>query len=240
MPSNVGKRKRAADTASASTTKKSKSPARPWRRRTFGALGGYGMARDNQVAVFNRKPVQVMTFKKTLYNAILLNGAGAYAGGTNYVTASPIPDWTYFKVLFSHYRIKRLKYVFTLSDYVAGDGKAFTNTRMPELFVRHNYDPNYPAPTGSTSMQELDNVVSFQMSPERNRFEYIVKPKQLAPTMVASGGATVGYRPITPQWTNIADDTVQHWGCLFFADFLDSSFRLVGDLEVELEFKSDR
>jgi len=240
MPKNVGSRKRAADTTSAYVAKKPKASARRWRRRPYGGFGGFGTARARQDAVFNRKPVQIVTFKKTLYNAVLLNGAGAYAAGTNYVTASPLPDWTYFKTLFSHYRIKRLKYVFTLSDYVAGDGKAFTNTRMPEIFLRYNYDPAYPAPTGVSSLQELDNIVSFQMSPERTRFEYIVNPKQLAPTMIAANGTTVGYRPITPGWTNVADDSVQHWGLLFYADFLDTSFRLMGDLEVELEFKSDR
>lgn len=240
MPSNVGSRKRTAAGKPAVNVPRTTTTRRRRYRGPYGALGGYGQARLNQVAVFNRKPVNVVRLKKTLYNGILQNGAGGGIGGTSYATANPVPDWTYMKTLFSHYRITRMKYVFTLTDYIAGDGKAFSNTRMPELFMRYNYDPNLAIPTTSLAMQELDNVVSVQFSPERTRFEYIVDPKQLAPTMTASGSATVGYRPIKPQWTNVADDTVQHWGLVYWVDYLDASFRLVADVEFEIELKSDK
>lgn len=239
MPKNVGSRKRAANAADTSAPKKPKASARRYRRRPYGALGGWGSARMDQAVVYNRKQPNSLMLKKTLFNASVFNGAGAYVGTTGYFTAANLPDWNYAKQLFSHYRFKRIKLVITLMDYVGGDGSAFSNTRMPEIFLKQNTDPAMAIPTGTASLQEYANVMSFQMTPERTRCEFIIEPKVLRPVAIVTDSANQGYEVSTPPWTMVADGDIQNWGYVFFADYLHTSFRILIDHEYDVEFKNE-
>lgn len=240
MPANVGSRKRSAN-ADSSAPKKPKATAyRMRRRRPLGAWGGYGPVRAEQAVAYNRKQNNVVSLRKTLFNAIVRNGANAADQFMNYQMATGMPDWTYCKQLFSQYRLRRVKYIFTLIDIVGGDGSAFSNTRMPEIFLRYNEDPVAAAPATQAAMQELANVVSFQFTPERTRIEYIIQPKVMRPNAILSDNANVGYTPTKAPWINVADDTVQHHGLLYYVDYLHSSFRIVVDHEYDMDFKVDQ
>lgn len=241
MPKNVGSRKRPADSSAKDSGYKRRKPTAPrrFRSRPLGAIGGYGPARMDQAVVYNRKRNNTMTLKKTLLNASFWNGLGTYVSTTGYFTAANLPDWNYAKALFSHYRFKRVKLIVTLVDAVAGDGKAFSNTRMPEIFLKTNYDPALPVPTLTSNFQEYSNVVSFQMTPERTRVEFIIEPKVLTPVAIVTDTTNQGYTTRTPPWTMVTDADIQNWGYMFFADILDSSFRIMIDHEYEVEFKND-
>lgn len=193
----------------------------------------------DQAVVYNRKRNNIMSLKKTLFNASYFVGAGTAIGATGYFTAANLPDWNYAKALFSHYRFKRVKLIITLVDLVAGDGAAFTNTRMPEIFIKSNYDPTLAVPTQVSNLQEFSNVVSFQMTPERTRVEFIIEPKVLVPVAVATDSANQGYSTRTPPWTMVVDGDIQNWGYVLLADLLHTSFRLMVDHEYEVEFKND-
>lgn len=242
MPTNVGSRKRAAKSAAEpGEAKKPKATAyRMPRRRPLGAWGGFGPVRAEQAVAFNRKPNNVVSLRKTLFNAIIRNGGGIYDSLVNYQIVSAMPDWTYCQQLFSQYRLRRVKYIFTLVDYVAGDGKAFTNTRLPEIFLRYNEDPAATAPTSLASIQDMSNLVSFQFTPERTRIEYIIEPKVMRPNAILSDNANVGYTPTKAPWINVSDDTVQHHGLIMFVDYLDTSFRITIDHEYDVDFKVDK
>lgn len=193
----------------------------------------------DQAVVYNRKRNTTMTLKKTLFNASYFVGAGTAVGATGYFTAANLPDWNYAKALFSHYRFKRVKLIITLVDLVAGDSKAFTNTRMPEIFIKSNYDPSLAVPTQASNLQEFSNLVSFQMTPERTRVEFVIQPKVLQPVAVVTDTANQGYTTRTPPWTLVTDADIQNWGYVFLADLLDTSFRIMVDHEYEVEFKHD-
>lgn len=238
MPTNVGSRKRAA-TALTSAPKKPKASARRYRRRPYGRLGGYGDARMDQAVVFNRGIPKPVTLKKTLFNASFWNGGNVGLGTTSYFTAANLPDWASAKILFSHYRMKRVKLVFTLLDAIGGDGSAFNNTRMPKIYLKTNYDPNLPVPTSSQALAESKNLVSFQMTPERTRFEFIVDTKVLRPVAVVTDSANQGYEVTNAPFTNVIDGDIQNWGFVFYLDYLATSFRLTLDHEYEVEFIND-
>lgn len=241
MPLNVGSRKRSGDTASSDAKRQKPSTlVRRWTPRPYGAVGGRGLARMDQSVVYGRKWDKSVMFKKTLFNATLFTGVGNYIGAVGTFRANDMPDWTMARALFSHYKIKRVKLVFTLIDNVPGDGKAFNNTRMPEIFLKQNTDPNFANPTSQVALQEYSNVVSFQMTPEKTRCEFIVNPKVLRPLAITPDNVNQGYSDSTPPWMKTIDETITHYGYVVFIDYLDSSFRMQVDHEYDIEFKNDQ
>lgn len=194
----------------------------------------------DQTVVYGRKWDKPVTFKKTLFNATLWTGVGSYIGAVGTFRANDMPDWNLAKALFSHYRIKRIKLIFTLIDNVPGDGKAFSNTRMPEIFLKQNTDPNFANPTSQVNLQEYSNVVSFQMTPEKTRCEFIVEPKVLRPLCITMDNLNQGYSDHRPPFMKVIDETITHYGYVCFIDYLDNSFRIQMDHEYEVEFKNDQ
>lgn len=241
MP-NVGFRKRKAPVRESTTLKKLRTmgAGKPRLARPYGAVGGTGAVRQDQFEIINRKWDNVITLKKTQLSATNQAGLGTYYSAVNYQNASVIPDWAYMKALFKQYKLIRVKYTFTILDTAAGDGKAFTNTRLPEIFCRYNYDPNLAAPVQPTTFQQMNNVVSFQMTPEKTRFEYVVKPKLSRPLMITPQSATVGYEEIAPRWIDSQFDTVPHYGVWWYVDYLDTSFSFIVDVEYDIQLKQDQ
>jgi len=244
MTTNVGSRKRSRTDESTSAAAKRQKPqaVRRFRRtlRPFGDLGGYGMARMDQAVVFGRKFDRPVTFKKTSLASILWTGAGSYIGNVGTFRANEIPDWANIKTLFSHYKFERIKLVFTLIDNVAGDSKAFNNTRMPKLFIRQNDDPSLTSPTTVAAFQDYSNVLSFQLTPERTRVEFIVDPKMLAPLAITPDNVNQGYTTVKPPYIKVIDDNVPVYGWHAWIDYLDSSFRVLVDIEYDIKVKSDQ
>lgn len=172
--------------------------------------------------------------------AILWTGVGSAVGNVGTFRANEMVDWANIKTLFSHYRMKRVKLVFTLVDNVAGDGKAFNNTRMPQFYLKQNDDPAFASPTNSLSFQEYSNVVSFQMTPEKTRCEFIIDPKVLAPLAVTPDNLNQGYQTIKPPLMKVVDDNIPHYGWVALIDYLDSSFRVIVDIEYTVEVRHDQ
>lgn len=241
MPLNVGSRKRSGDASTADAKRKKAMPVRRFRSsRPYPAIGGRGLARMDNAVVYGRKWDRAVSFKKTYFNSIVWTGVGSYIGAVQSFRANEIPDWANMKELFSHYRITRCKVVFTLIDNVAGDGKAFSNTRMPEIFLKENTDPNFAAPTSQVALQPYSNVVSFQMTPEKTRVEFIVNPKVLRPLAITPDNLNQGYQDVRPPFMKVIDDNIPHYGWICFIDALDSSFRMQVDIEYDVTLKNDQ
>lgn len=186
-----------------------------------------------QLHVYNKRPHQLFRTLKTVYSAVTITGANLSVGAVRNETVSTVADWSNIATLFNRYKLNKVKYTFTLIDTGATN---FTNTRMPEISLRYNYDSNLTSGGVAPSLiQQMNNINTFQMTPDRTRIEYTIHPHTIGPVYLSAVSSAYKLNP--KLYIDSTYNTVPHYGLLYYIDYLATGFTMQIDIEYDLSLK---
>jgi len=171
-------------------------------------------------------------FKKTTINAIVVNGTGVPYFTLGGAFASSMPDWTNIIALYNRYKMLKVTYTFNCQASAGGPISAID---MPRIWIRYNYDPVLAAAGVKDKLQECPNTKVFQFTPEKTTFRYSYYPRCIEPVVLS--GTSLGTKLAKQQYIDCNFGNVQHYGIMYWMDYLAAGCQISYDISWETAFK---
>lgn len=151
--------------------------------------------------------------------------------------AIPVDEYNALKALYTHYKIKKVVYTFTMNSE-GFTGIVANATVIPKLYIRYTYDSDSLAAT-LANFAEMQNVKVFQFGGEGNQARYTWYPRVLQ-TVYQSSGIVSSNSPARPRWFDIDYGGMQHYGCAFIMPFMPAGATLTLEQEITYCVKDQR
>jgi len=207
----------------------------------------------------NVNPGRPHKFCKTIFNTLIVAGAGAtLAGNTafnmdgsnaaNFASGYSLPDLASMQALFRSFRIKKVVLTWRFPQLETTD-----TAQLPELYHRYNYDPNVIITTGAgvTQFDGWENMKTHRFTNEAPLCEYVIYPKVMKPLYAYTGVATslgfgLGAGAGPQPWLDFSDNSatgvpsgagVPYYGYAYYISNLPSGTSLRLDTEFHFECK---
>lgn len=159
----------------------------------------------------NKLKRQVHLYKRTfkLDNIYANNTTSGPIASAYTISLASLPSATDFGNLYDQYKITGAKFKFTsmLSDTILSPLTGVTaQLGFNPLHTIIDYDDSTPP----VSLSQMLEYGSHKQTPAHKTHTRYIKPKVLE--QVYRGIGTVGYRPISSQWIDMAYNDVPHYG----------------------------
>jgi len=213
-----------------------KNPSKRPRRRPARKSNKPKAAKLNQMIVHNVSRPKPQIFRKTaLFNqntSNVITGSGVPTTLIGGALVQSMPDFTSITALYNRYKMKKITYTFNLQ---ATGGFSLFALDLPKMLIRYNYDSNLTGAGILAKLQEIDNVVQFQFTPEKTQFSYSYYPKTIS--QVYLSGIAIGYKLNPQQYIDKFYSDVPHYGIMWYIDNLATGLQITYDIAYEVSFK---
>jgi len=204
----------------------------------------------------NRHKVRPILRKTTVQCNWILGTSGAITSLTAPTTSSqgvafgntfgvalnilPALELTGLQALYTHYKLKKVRYTFTINaeGFTGIVANAQTILRM---YMRYFYDADIASTPVNSQMvfEQMQNVKLFQFGGEGNQATYTWYPRILE-TVSTGGLLTSSNAAAKPKWFDMEYPNIPHIGIAWLVPFFPAGATLTLDQELTYVLKDQR
>lgn len=175
--------------------------------------------------------------RKTEFLHTSFTGAGFPTGAVALQSIASMPDISDFVNVFDEYKINKITWTFTLK--LVTTSTTLDDHTMPKLLVRYNYDSNLTSASATfAAMQELNDVLSYQFTPQKTQIKYEFSPKTVTPVYLSL--VATGYKTNPATWISTQYTGVPHYGIQIAIDYLAAGLIVEIDQEWDVSFRDGK
>lgn len=190
----------------------------------------------NQLVLYNETPKSRNQYQvlKTEFLHTSFTGTGFLVGAVALQTIASMPDIADFVNVFDEYKINKITWTFTLK--LVTTSTSLEDHTMPKMLVRYNYDSNLTSASATFPiMQELNDVLGYQFTPQKTQIKYTFSPRTVTPVYLSL--VATGYKTNPATWISTQYTGVPHYGIQIAVDYLASGLIIEVDQEWDVSFR---